>query len=295
MLKKSKNVIASNSITINPEDFKYMMNKITRFFISRGFAETYPSPNSSILSTYCKFEGIIPTHGYVWLENELLDNPDRNGYFSIRNHYIVSPGKQNYYTFDFESKGTMSDMIQLNRHLLAYLGFTTSNIPRRSNYYNDSYFRGKVAESLVNDSLYYSETEYDDISIQTNCPGQTDKLDPRIRKEYNSVCFIKNFPKESNSLWNIKEMNNKTKRVDIILNGINTITGYEKSCNPEEIKHNFYEQNHVDILYNTFSKQKVDKDFDEYISKTLFPRYGGRIIMSNIADAMVIDELLPSA
>ena len=64
----------------------------------------------------------------MWLETELLTLPDTPGFFCIstsyRNEPNPIPGRHEtiFPMFEFESKGSMSDLIQLEFDLLGHLG-----------------------------------------------------------------------------------------------------------------------------------------------------------------------------
>ena len=64
----------------------------------------------------------------MWLEHELLINPNYPGVFCIstsyRNEPNPIPGRHEkiFPMFEFESKGNMNDLIRLESELLAYLG-----------------------------------------------------------------------------------------------------------------------------------------------------------------------------
>jgi len=71
----------------------------------------------------------LPQTGQMWLEYELLKNPEAAGFFclstSFRNEPNPVPGRHDkiFPMFEFEMKGDMNDMVQLEKDLLVHLGF----------------------------------------------------------------------------------------------------------------------------------------------------------------------------
>jgi hypothetical protein len=92
LLKKT--VRPYNQQMIKPLDFDTMVQKLRGFFMSRNFKETFPQPRTSILAacedpkTIRKYEfagtewPMIQTN-QMWLEHELLQNPEWPGCFCI--------------------------------------------------------------------------------------------------------------------------------------------------------------------------------------------------------------------
>mgnify|MGYP003352474605 CR=1 FL=1 len=74
----------------------------------------------------------LPQTGQMWLEIELLNNPQWDGVFCITTSYREEknpiPGRHEliFPMFEFESKGTMKDLEKLETELLEFLGF---NVP----------------------------------------------------------------------------------------------------------------------------------------------------------------------
>lgn len=67
-------------------------------------------------------------------------------------------------------------------------------------------------------------------------------------------------------------------KIDVILAGQETIGSAERSCDKEEMRHMFHtisDGQYRDILYREFSKERVDKELDEFLDREFFPRYGG--------------------
>ena len=66
----------------------------------------------------------------MWLEYEILKNPDVPGYFSVSTSYRSEPnpvpGRHDliFPMFEFECKGDMDDLVCIQKDLLTHLGYT---------------------------------------------------------------------------------------------------------------------------------------------------------------------------
>ena len=107
---------------IDPVDFHKCVKKLREFFESRGFIEVHTQSRLSILAA-CEDPTTISTYNYggqvwplpqtgqMWLEYELLKNPEAPGFFclstSFRNEPNPVPGRHDkiFPMFEFEIKG----------------------------------------------------------------------------------------------------------------------------------------------------------------------------------------------
>lgn len=274
---------------INPRKFSGCVNKMRQFFLQRNYVEVHTQNMRSILaacedpstiSTY-QYAGNIwplPQTGQMWLENVLLDNPDYEGTFclstSYRNEPNPVPGRHNliFPMFEFESKGDVNDLQSMQIDLLEHLGF----------------------DKLDGE---YPEGDYLDICDKYN----TDELDHghelQLQKDYGEVFFLKNFPFSTSPFWNMKAdfTTQKANKIDVILAGQETIGSAERSCDKHEMREMFYtisDGQYKDILYKEFSKERVDKELDEFLDRDFFPRYGGGIGVTRMIRAMENSNLL---
>ena len=84
-------------------------------------------------------------------------------------------------------------------------------------------------------------------------------------------------------------------KVDVIIHGIETIGSAERSCSPEEMKDKFHtisDGGYANILYTQFSKERVEKELNDFTSKKFFKRSGGGIGMTRIIRAMKLSNLI---
>ena len=124
---------------IDPHLFSQVVNKMRTFFLEKGFLEVHTQNRLSIMAacedpkTIASYEyhgqtWPLPQTGQMWLEYELLRNPDVPGYFcvgtSYRNEPNPVPGRHCtiFPMFEFELHGGLENLIQL-KHTETVNGF----------------------------------------------------------------------------------------------------------------------------------------------------------------------------
>ena len=260
----------------------------------KGFVEVHPQNKKSILAacedpktiaTY-NYEGQIwplPQTGQMWLEHYLLEHPDENGFFcvstSYRNEPDPVPGRHDriFPMFEFELKGGMDELKKMEGELLDYLGF-----------------------SRKEDGTYPSD-DYDNVCKTYGLNVETDELEneheEKLGEDHGPVFFLENFPERTSPFWNMKLHDSKkhSNKIDVIMHGIETIGSAERSCDKDEMREMFYtisDGQYKDILYREFTKDRVDKELDEFLDRDFFPRYGGGIGVTRMIRAMDNSHLL---
>lgn len=258
--------------------YNELVQKMREFFLDKGFIEVPTQSRLSILAACENPHSIatfnyngevwpLPQTGQMWLEYELLKNPEWNGVFCISTSYRQEknpiPGRHEliFPMFEFESKGGMKEMVKLESELLEYLGF---DYPVEVNY-------DDVCE------------EYGGVSILE------DEHESRMWREKGPVVSLQHFPLRTNPFWNMKHKENSIfNKVDVILYGQETIGSAERSCDPKDMKHNFYTiegGKYSEKLFELFGKDRVEKELEEFLSFDFFPRFGGGIGMTRLARA----------
>jgi aspartyl/asparaginyl-tRNA synthetase len=258
--------------------YSALVQKMRDFFLKKGFVEVPTQSRLSILAA-CEnphsiatfnYQGEVwplPQTGQMWLEYELLKNPDWAGCFCISTSYRQEanpiPGRHEmiFPMFEFESKGTMTEMLALEAELLAHLGFDN---PIEVDY-------NTVCQ------------EYGGIEILEN------EHEARMWDEMGPVVSLQNFPLRTNPFWNMKHNNNGIfNKVDVIMYGQETIGSAERSCDIEEMRHNFYTiegGKYAEKLFELFGKVRVEKELEQFFTHEFFPRFGGGIGMTRLARA----------
>ena len=78
-------------------------------------------------------------------------------------------------------------------------------------------------------------------------------------------------------------------KIDVIINGIETIGSASRSCDRHEMLEQFNTISngvYASLLYNAFTRSRVKKELNEYLSLDFFPRYGGGCGITRMASAL---------
>ena len=268
--------------------YDFIIEKLRQFFQDKKrFVQVLAQPRLSILAacedpatiSQFEFSGTtypLPQTGQMWLEAEILKNPDVNGVWclttSYRNEPNPIPGRHNkiFPMFEFESHGNMDDMRQLEAELLEHLGF------------------GKATSCLYNEIC-------DRYGIQEI------KADHELimQKEIGDAISLEHFPQRTHPFWNMKHAKDGLfNKIDVILHGMETIGSAERSTNVREMRENFYslsDGNYAKLLFNAFGEERVTQELNEYLALPMFPRYGAGIGVTRLARAMNLAGLLPES
>lgn len=259
--------------------FSEVINKLRQYFLQKGFVEVHTQDRLSILaacedpSTVASFEYAgevwpLPQTGQMWLEYELLQNPDWPGVFcvstSYRNEPNPIPGRHLllFPMFEFESRGGIKELREMEIELLEYLGF------------------GNKQE--------FVHKAYDELAEFYKTDDLTAANENAMKDDFGNVVFLETFPQSTSPFWNMKKAGEYANKIDVILDGQETIGSAERSTDPEEMRELFHTISgggYADILYKLFGKERVDKELDEFLSLDFFPRYGGGIGVSRLMSA----------
>jgi aspartyl/asparaginyl-tRNA synthetase len=258
----------------------------------KGFVEVPSQSRRSILAA-CEdpktisqyiFSGInwpLPQTGQMWLEKEMLDHPDLPGVFCIstsyRNEPNPIPGRHDkiFPMFEFESRGNVADMIQLELELLDFIGFDAS-LNRHPN---------------INQRVHHGPffTTYEEACTTLKTEFLEAEHEMLMQEQLSDVVFLTDFPLRSDPFWNMKQNGDHFNKVDVILFGMETIGSAERSTNVSEMRKNFYtisDGEYSNLLFNHFGRKRVEDELEEYFSLDMFPRFGGGIGLTRICRAL---------
>ena len=273
---------------IDPSKFTDTVGLLRSFFLDKGFLEVHTQNRLSILAacedpfnvaTY-NYAGQIwplPQTGQMWLEYELLKNPEANGFFclstSFRNEPNPVPGRHDkiFPMFEFEMKGNMDDLIQLEKELCQHLGFGSLDDFKCEDY------------DIVGNKYGVDELEHEH--------------ETKMETDYGKVFLLKNFPNRTSPFWNMKQSSDgkHANKVDVIIHGIETIGSAERSCDINEMKKQFYNISnggYANILFSNFTKKRVEKELEEFLKFDFFERFGGGIGVTRMIRALKLSNLL---
>ena len=278
---------SEKSLIIDSKHFSYVINKLRDFFLKKNFVEVHTQNRLSILAacedptTIKTFEYNnkvypLPQTGQMWLEYELLKNPEVNGYFCVSTSYRYEPnpikGRHNliFPMFEFELKGDMNDLEMLERELLEYLGYDLSQ------------FKGG---------------NYEDVAKEYDVKDISHEYEQKIYQDKGAVFFLKNFPEYTSPFWNMKRDAEKgtANKIDVILSGMETIGSAERSSDVNDMLNRFKtisDGEYAQILYDKFGKERVDAEFNDFLSNNFFTRSGGGIGITRLISSMVKENLL---
>jgi aspartyl/asparaginyl-tRNA synthetase len=276
-------------MNIDTCDFNKAVSKLRSFFQSKGFLEVHTQNRLSILAA-CEDPSTISTYNYagkvwplpqtgqMWLEYEMLKYPDRApGYFCVSTSYRNEPnpveGRHDliFPMFEFELKGGMDEMVKMEKELVEYLGFGQQD--------------------------KFVEVDYCETAKKYNTSELGHEHEERLCEENGPVVFLKDFPVETSPFWNMKmhEDRKKSHKVDVLLWGVETIGSAQRSTDPEVMRNQFYsisDEGYSKILFSNFSKERVEKELEEFLSFDFFERSGGGIGMTRLIRAMKKSNLL---
>lgn len=271
---------------IKSQHYHHATSLMRDFFLSKNFCEVPAQCRTSILAacedpatiaTY-DWRGVkwpLPQTGQMWLEYELLKNPDVPGFFcqstSYRNEPNPEPGRHEtiFPMFEFEIHGGMDRLEKIERELLEYMGFGKAN-----NFAGD---------------------DYKNVADKFGVKELTNHQEELLGEEYGAAFFLKNFPQYTSPFWNMKKEGDLSKKIDVLLYGMETIGSAERSCNTDEMRHLFHtisDGGYAQKLYDIFGKERVEKELEEFLSYDFFPRSGGGIGVTRMIRALQKHGLL---
>lgn len=267
------------------QEYHTVVQRIRSFFIAKGFIEVPVQSRLSILaacedpftiSTFNFDHQVwpLPQTGQMWLEYELLQNPGVPGVFCVSTSYRDEPnpvpGRHDkiFPMFEFESRGGLGDLIQLEKALLAHMGFKTPCV----------------------------EVGYEDVCLAYGVPTLEGHHETRMATDYSTTTFLKHFPLRTHPFWNMRQLDdNLFAKVDVILHGMETIGSAERSCNVDEMRHNFYhisDGGYAQRLFDLFGRDRVEEELNRFLGLTMVPRFGGGMGITRMIRAMKLEGLM---
>jgi len=261
--------------------FSKVVNKLRRFCLDKGFLEVSTQDRLSILAA-CEDPDTVATYSYagevwplpqtgqMWLEYELLTQPELPGVFcvstSYRNEQKPVPGRHKliFPMFEFELKGGVKELRQFEIELLQYLGF------------------GKQTG--------FSFKSYDELKDYYKTKELEHTHENSMEADFGPVVFCHDFPRYTSPFWNMKKKGrDHAHKIDVIIHGHETIGSAERSTDVKQMTQEFYTISggkYAKKLFDLFSKERVEKELNEFLELSFFPRSGGGIGVTRLIDAM---------
>ena len=258
-----------------------------RNFESRNFVEVHTQNRLSILAAcedpfnvntfnYANQCWPVPQTGQMWLEYELLKNPNVDGYFCLTTSYREEKNPVEdrhdliFPLFEFETLGGMDKLIELEKDLLIYLGYDENN---------------------------FKIDTYSNLSKKYNVEELEHEHETQLYKDESSTFFITEFPELTNPFWNMRRDKEKqvANKVDVILSGQETIGSAEREIDKDEMRKRFntiMNGDYKEKLYELFGKERTDKELEDYLSFNFMKRCGGGIGVTRLIRSMKLEGLI---
>jgi len=277
----------TSPLIIDSEKFTHVVCKLREFFLNRKFVEVHAQNRLSILAA-CEDPFNVQTFNYagkvwplvqtgqMWLEYEILSKPDVAGYFCLTTSYRMEPnpvpGRHDiiFPMFEFEFKGNMEELIELQKELLVHLGYD------RSKFYVNSY--KEIAE------------EFGTVELDND-------HEFRLHDEKSSVSFITDFPEFTSPFWNMRRNPNDdtAKKVDVILSGMETFGSAERESDKDVMRERFntiMDGEYKNKLFELFGKERTEAELEEYLELDFIMRSGCGIGLTRLMKSMEKEGLL---
>lgn len=263
----------------NVPAFSRVSNALRAFFLKKGFLEVHTQDRLSILAAcedpttvasydYAGQKWPLPQTGQMWLEYELLTRPEVPGVFCVSTSYRQEPnpvpGRHRivFPMFEFESKGTLEDLRELEVNLLKALGY------------------GSKFPSL----------QYDNVATKYGVNEISRVEEMRIKDDFGRVALLEIFPEHTSPFWNMKRTSDgHAHKIDVIVDGMETIGSAERGTDAKEMRDRFYsisEGGYAQKLFDLFGKGRVEAELEAFLKLPFFPRYGGGIGMTRLIQSL---------
>ena len=266
---------------IDPHKFTNATDLLRSFFLDKGFLEVHTQNRLSILAAcedpfnvatynYANEDWPLPQTGQMWLEHELLTKPDTPGFFCVSTSYRQEPnaipGRHDiiFPMFEFEMPGDINDLKKMEYELVQWLGFDS---PTEKTYEAWQRHFGLDANAEI-------ESEHEN----------------KMEEEFGTT-MITDFPEFTSPFWNMKRWDTgvHSKKIDVIIGGMETIGSAERSCDVEQMRNTFHtitNGEYAELLFKLFGKDRVEKELEEFFKLKFFPRVGGGIGLTRLISAL---------
>ena len=277
----------NSGLIIDSVKFNKVINKLREFFLAKKFIEVHTQNRLSILAA-CEDPFNVQTFQYtgkvwplvqtgqMWLEYEILSKPDVAGYFCVTTSYRMEPnpvpGRHDviFPMFEFEFKGDMNELVELQKELLVHLGYN------KDNFYENDY--KAIAEEFGTTELEHEHEE-------------------KLYTDKSPVAFIKNFPEFTSPFWNMRRNpdDDTSYKVDVILSGMETFGSAEREVDKDVMKAKFesiMEGSYKNKLFELFGEERTRAELDEYLELEFIKRSGCGIGVTRLIKSMEKEGLL---
>ena len=266
---------------ISPQKFTHAVGLLRSFFLDKGFEEVHTQNRLSILAAcedpfnvatynYAGQVWPLPQTGQMWLEHELLSSPSSKGFFCVSTSYRQEPnaipGRHDiiFPMFEFEMPGDIDDLKKMEYELCEHLGFKKPT--------EKTYAEWQQHYGHANDYEMTAEEE------------------GKMYEEFGTT-MITDFPEFTSPFWNMSrhEGGATSKKIDVILGGMETIGSAERSTDIDMMRDTFHTITNGEysaLLFKLFGKDRVEAELEKFLEFDFFPRVGGGIGMTRMIAAL---------
>lgn len=248
---------------------------VREFFSDRDFVEADIQSKVSLLSGFLNIDNIVTFHhkGRIWpvhssnmleLDKWFLSNMDNVGDGVFCTTHSYSKNGKIRPLIEFEFNGHYKDAVNFVLEFTDFLGFEEDYILQYD----------EICE-------HYSETDI------------TNALKNNLREDFGNCCIIVDPPAVDDEVyWNVKVDDKMTYNIDCILCGNVAIQSRELETDVDVMKTRFLAHPDYQKLVNTFGKNRVNSEIENYLSLDHFVRIVGRIDMKLLEHSMSIEKLI---
>lgn len=282
-----------SKLIMKPCDFDKVITKLRNFFKSKGFVEVHTQNRLSILAA-CEdpfnirtFElqsgkWPLPQTGQMWLEYEMLIDPSVPGYFCVTTSYrdedkekmIEGRHYEIFPLFEFEMKGDMEALINLEMELLVDLGYDSSK-----------FIRGKYMDVAKKYGVEELENEHEMMMYKEG-------------EEKTPSFFLTDFPEHTSPFWNMRRYSDNgkviAKKVDVIMSGHETIGSAEREVDVDTMYNTFMtisEGKYKDRIFELFGTDRPLNELKDFLKLNFFVRSGGGIGVHRLVKSLKEENL----
>lgn len=299
---------------INPRDFHYTTTKLRNYFANRlHYVEVPVQSRLSILAAcedpttigsfhYTGEVWPLPQTGQMWLEHELLKDPQLPGVFcqstSYRQEANPIPGRHDliFPMFEFESAGNFNDLLENVNNLLLSLQFKSDRLFGYFDLPLSAPLSVHIEEDLLLPPIFsepialnYPLLTYEAACREYNTDILTAEHEIKIWEDYGDVVFLVDFPERTSPFWNMRREGKVAKKLDVLLFGMETIGSAEREVNASLMEQRFHkisDGEYANLLFAHFGKERVLDELHMFLCHNFFPRYGGGIGMTRMIRAL---------
>jgi aspartyl/asparaginyl-tRNA synthetase len=275
---------------ISPTKFTETVGLLRSFFMAKGFKEVHTQNRLSILAAcedpfnvavynYAGEVWPLPQTGQMWLEHELLSQPNEQGFFCVSTSYRQEPnaipGRHDiiFPMFEFEMPGTIDELKAMEYELCEFLGFDKPT--------ENTYKGWQNQFGLTEDQELEADHE------------------TAMYEQFGSA-MITDFPEMTSPFWNMSRYDDgvHSKKIDVILGGMETIGSAERSTDVDQMRDTFHtitDGAYSKLLFDLFGRERVEAELEKFLEFDFFPRVGGGIGMTRMISALDTHELAKAA